>query len=307
MKYTFIVPVYNGEKYIDRCLESLLTQIYPNFEIIAINDGSKDASKDILDDYQKNYDKVKIFHQENKGLSATRNLGIKKATGDYILFIDVDDYISSHTLSFIEAINKNSADLIKINWSSKAEDLNLKLGDPETLSGAEALIKLINQKKVFEMATIYAYRRDFLIKNNIYFKENRYHEDFGLIPITILKATEVILANRVMYYYDQNVIGSIMNATKYEVTRKKAFDVLEYYKEIKEELNKIKNVNPLAIELLNSFNANAVLNKRKTLNNEDRKCYDLEIIKLKILDNLYAKNFKSKIKKIIYKKIIKEN
>lgn len=304
MKYSFIVPVYNGEKYIDRCLKSLLNQTYNNFEIIIINDGSTDNSEKILNEYQKKHLQIKVFHQDNKGLSVSRNIGIKKATGDYILFVDVDDYISNETLAFLESKITKSVDLIKFDWTSNQKELNLELGETKILSGSEALINLIIAKKVFEMAVLYVYKKSFIIKNNIYFKEKSYHEDFGLLPITILKAKEVIVTKKVLYYYDQDVIGSIMNNSDYAKTKKKAFDVLDFYQEIKIELPNIKNVNKLAVHLLKSYNASAVLNKRKTLNKKDKQIYDAKIIEFKVLDDLYTKTIKGKIKKIFYYSLI---
>lgn len=101
-KYTFIVPVYNVEKYLQRCLDSLIEQEYTNFEIICINDGSTDSSLKILRNYEAHHDKIKVISQKNAGLGSARNTGLKYVSGDYVWFIDSDDWIAKNSLSIIE-------------------------------------------------------------------------------------------------------------------------------------------------------------------------------------------------------------
>ena len=96
-KFSIIVPVYNVENYVDKCIKSILNQTYKNYEVIIINDGSTDNSLNIINKY-KNNKKIKIITQKNKGLSNARNNGMKMATGDYLLFIDSDDYIEDKLL-----------------------------------------------------------------------------------------------------------------------------------------------------------------------------------------------------------------
>lgn len=93
-KVSIIVPVYNAEKYLDECISSLVNQTYTNLEIILVNDGSTDTSPALLDDWAKKDSRIKVIHKDNEGVSATRNRGIDCATGDYILFVDSDDYVS---------------------------------------------------------------------------------------------------------------------------------------------------------------------------------------------------------------------
>ena len=93
-----IVPVYNVEKYIRRCIESILIQEYRNFELILVDDGSTDSSGDICEEYAKDNNRITVIHQENKGLSGARNTGISNAKGEWVVFIDSDDYISKTML-----------------------------------------------------------------------------------------------------------------------------------------------------------------------------------------------------------------
>ena len=107
MKISIIIPVYNSEKFVSRCLDHLLNQTYQNFEIICINDGSKDNSLSILKEYSKKDNRIIVLNQENKGIARTRNIGIKKASGDYIMFVDNDDYMES---DYLETYAKNAID-----------------------------------------------------------------------------------------------------------------------------------------------------------------------------------------------------
>lgn len=99
IKISVIIPVYNAEKFIGYCLDSVLSQDYNNYEIIAVDDGSTDNSPNILDEYDKNYDRIKVFHKENGGVSSARNLAIKNISGDYVCFLDSDNAIPQGALS----------------------------------------------------------------------------------------------------------------------------------------------------------------------------------------------------------------
>lgn len=111
-KISIIIPVYNVEDYLERCIQSVLKQAYSNLEIILVDDGSTDKSGLICDEYQIKYSNIKTFHQENGGLAAARNTGLKYAAGDYITFLDSDDYISDDTyIKLSEHINKQPCDI----------------------------------------------------------------------------------------------------------------------------------------------------------------------------------------------------
>lgn len=101
IKISFIVPVYNVEKYLSECLDSLVRQTYGNIEIIAVNDGSTDKSGEILSEYACNDNRIKVINQSNQGLSVARNVGMRYVTGDYILFVDSDDYIALHSVELL--------------------------------------------------------------------------------------------------------------------------------------------------------------------------------------------------------------
>ena len=117
-KISVIVPVYNVEKWLNMCIDSILAQSYKNLEIILVNDGSTDKSKDICDSYSKKDNRVRVLNIKNSGQSVARNIGLKEAKGDYILFIDSDDYISDKAIieKFINILDSNNYDFIYTSY-----------------------------------------------------------------------------------------------------------------------------------------------------------------------------------------------
>jgi glycosyltransferase involved in cell wall biosynthesis len=116
---TIIVPLYNSEKYLDRCLQSILSQDYNNIGLILVNDGSTDSSTTICEKYAAIDNRVQIFHQENKGVSAARNLGIAHTNGKYIWFVDSDDWIDSDCVrTIVSELERNTLDVLQVNVST---------------------------------------------------------------------------------------------------------------------------------------------------------------------------------------------
>lgn len=294
LKFSIIVPVYNVEKYLEKCIDSILNQTYKNYEIIIINDGSTDKSTEILNNY-KNNKQIKIINQKNYGLSAARNEGLNHINGDYVLFVDSDDYIEENLL---ENLNKkiSNEDLIRFQVKTLNEDYKIieEYNELEftNLSGTDAFKKIVNYNFI-ELACLYAYKKE-LIKN-YKFKENTYHEDFGLIPLLIIKSKRVSSINYIGYNYLQRT-NSIMNNDNYEKTLKKAFDTLEHYKYLKKETKDIKD-----IKIFNSFIANSTILKLNTLKKEDYKKYLKELKQENVFNDLLNDSLTRKIKKIILK------
>ncbi len=117
VKISIIIPVYNAEKTIERCLESVINQKYENLEIILVNDGSTDNSKEILEQYKGKDSRIKLINKENTGVSDTRNIGIEKATGDYIMFVDADDTVEKNMVErILNIIDEKQIDVLKYNY-----------------------------------------------------------------------------------------------------------------------------------------------------------------------------------------------
>ena len=118
MKVSIIVPVYNVEEYLRKCLDSLVNQTYQNIEIIIVNDGTKDNSQSIIDEYKKKFSKlINSYMKENGGLASARNYGIDKATGEYIMFVDSDDYIDTNMVEkLVRTASKKYSDIVVSNF-----------------------------------------------------------------------------------------------------------------------------------------------------------------------------------------------
>ena len=126
-KITIIIPVYKVEKYIHQCIDSVIDQSYKNLEIILVDDGSPDKCPEICDDYAKKDKRIKVIHQENQGLSSARNTGIKASTGDYINFIDSDDWIEREAFQIaLDTRNRWDADLVMWPYIREYENRSLK-------------------------------------------------------------------------------------------------------------------------------------------------------------------------------------
>lgn len=186
-KITLVIPVYNSEKYIGRCLDSILNQTYNDVDILVINDGSKDKSKEIIEEYQRKYNNIKLINQENIGVAKTRNKAIKLAETKYIMFIDNDDYIDSNYIeTYLNKIEKTEADIVIGGY--RRVNIDKKILFKQKLINTEwsKYIVLAPWAKIFN--------RDFLIKNNIEFLDYSIGEDvyFNLIAFSKNPKIEII-------------------------------------------------------------------------------------------------------------------
>lgn len=118
MKFSILVPVYNVEKYLEECIESLLAQDYKDYEIILVDDGSKDLSPAICDGFAKDYEFIKVVHKENHGLISARRVGLQNASGDYIIFVDSDDTLRKDALSVLAKILEVDYDMVVFRWQA---------------------------------------------------------------------------------------------------------------------------------------------------------------------------------------------
>ena len=149
-KVSFIIPAYNIEDYIGKCLDSILNQTWQDFEIIVVNDGSKDKTGEVLDSYATKDNRIKILHKENEGVSAARNDGIKMASGEYILFWDGDDFAEKETCEeLLQTMEENDVDTVVYGYYRYKDgavfETNYPLFDKEIYEGEEILDKMVPQ------------------------------------------------------------------------------------------------------------------------------------------------------------------
>ncbi|MGM9877705.1 MAG: glycosyltransferase family 2 protein [Bacilli bacterium] len=206
-KLSIIIPVYNTEKYIEKCINSILNQSSNEIEIIVVNDGSKDNSLQILNKYKKT---IKIFSKENGGLSSARNFGLEHASGQYIWFIDGDDYIEEGSIEIIlSIIGKKDYDIISFNYNKDYENSKQKIRENHNINNKEKI--LINTS-----ACTKVFKKSFLEENNITFDEGIIYEDLALIPYLFSITDSIIHIDKYLYNYVYRN-GSIMNNKEFKL------------------------------------------------------------------------------------------
>ncbi len=219
-----VVPVYNVENYVERCINSIIAQTYKNIEIIIVDDGSTDNSGHIVDEISLKDQRIKVIHQENGGLSAARNTGIDKAIGEYLVFVDSDDYICSE---MIEVLFKNmmeyNADVSVCDyfWIREGEDASDN-GSNKTICYDKS--NILNRINIDARRTVVAWNK---IYKSVIFSELRYpvgklQEDEFIIHEVLSKCSRIVYTDRKLYCYmihENSIMG--------QKSTKSAFDGLE--------------------------------------------------------------------------------
>ena len=301
-KLSIIIPVYNAEKTLKKCIDSVLRQKDENIEIVLVNDGSKDSSDKIIQEYrEKNPKVISYYKKKNTGVADTRNYGIKKAKGEYILFLDADDYLDIHLYGLVKQYMEKSIELIKFKLQREDTKGNVieKVDGPvfEDKTGEEGFEELYATDVLLDSPCVYVIKKDIFARSKLAFKVGTEHEDFGLMPFVIVLAKTMISINFYGYHYVQ-VENSITRNEQYEKTKKKAQDVLKQYDEALVKIDKYK-LNKHIAEILKTYYTNAILLKTETLKKKDQKSYIKEIRKRKMTKNIKAKNAKQLLRKLI--------
>ena len=303
MTFSIIVPVYNVEKYLSKCLDSLLVQTFSDFEIIVVNDGSPDNSQVIIDRYAVQYPaKIKAFIKENGGLSDARNFGIQHATGEYLLFVDSDDYVHPDMLAKLwEEICNNHPDVIGFHYSSVKNNVpveTVRCPVFSNLSGEEAVITFVNAAHSFHTAWAYAYRTQYWSQSGFSFMRGIYSEDFALTPLVLLRANSVSCIDFVAYNYVLSE-GSIMRTRTPQQIRKLAQDLLTAYDHLIAAIEKEPAKNPAAQELLLAYLANNVVYRMDSIEGGLKQWYRKELIKRNAAGHLISNTWKRKVRKLL--------
>ena len=246
-KITVIVPVYNVEKYLSQCLENIIHQTYTNLEVICVNDGSTDNSKNILVNYTKIDKRIRIIEKENGGLSSARNVGIKAATGDYIHFIDSDDYIPlNYYEEMIKSLANTNADIVCAGfYFEKHPNESIRFKDTYIYTNInDKLIKIFVYKHMYVWR--YLIKTSFIKKNNLSFIEGKYIEDVMFTIPAFTKANKIVVVPNIQYFYRYNQ-ESIMNNKDKNKRNKRKTDIIYMRNLLKEYMkkNNITLTNPL--------------------------------------------------------------
>lgn len=229
-KVSIVIPVYNVERYLERCIDSVIQQSYANLQIILVNDGSTDRCPQICNQYAEKDKRIEVIHKKNGGLSEARNYGLEVATGKYITFIDSDDFVHYKYVEYLFSIlQQNAADISVCSFQrfSKIEDIEEKCQKDKKISftGVQALENLCYQKEIKNSACAKLYKMELF--KEVYYPVGRLYEDLATTYKLLYRANKVVWSNKEYYYYFYRP-GSIMNAKFSE----KNLDRIENSKEL---------------------------------------------------------------------------
>ena len=305
---SIIIPVYNVEKYLNKCLNSVIEQTYKNIEVILIDDGSTDNSGKICDEYAKNDIRIKIIHQQNGGVSTARNNGLEHATGKYITFVDSDDYIEKEMIeTMAKKIMKKNADIVICGVTDRDEEnniINQSLNKKENVfNNIEAIKEMLDEKLFYSVCWAKLYKKE-LFRNIKFNSKIRIAEDMDVLYRVFYKSNKIIQIPERLYNWtsrgDSVTKGNDMSKWQDEI------DVCEnIIKFCEENCNEIEDYavkRYIRINLtlsLNNLKENGTKENYNTLKKNLKK-YDIE------KNKAIRKKEKIKVKMIIYHpKVIK--
>ena len=221
MFFSIILPIYNVEKYLRECIDSILKQNFSDYEIILVDDGSTDSSPQICDEYEKRDNRIKVVHKSNGGLSDARNCGTNIAQGNYIIYIDSDDYIITENFltDLYKKIELEQSDIILYKFSkyydhnNLLEQCNFSLCTNDTLNPDELLYELVKKDSYYGMAWIKAFSRKIVTSNKIEFEKNLLGEDMDWYFNLLLHTKTISVIDKSYIAYRQRE-GSITKSLK---------------------------------------------------------------------------------------------
>ena len=246
---TLVICAYNEEKNLHRLFENLVNQENQNFNIIFVNDGSTDNTLQIAKEYMIKNENCIVISKKNTGLSDSRNMGTKYVKTPYFMYLDADDFLDRDTIGIIVKrieSSENRLDIFKINVKSVSEEEVIvernKSVELQEVKGTEAITALGFVDKLYMLPTVYVFRTEYFRNNNFSFEYGRYHEDYGLIPFTVLLADNVTTTEETLYNYvlSKNSITRIKDNRK---AIKKAEDTLYFYKQSMFAIDELKKNN----------------------------------------------------------------
>lgn len=239
-KISVIIPVYNVEAYLNRCVESIVNQTYNNLEIILVDDGSPDKCSQICDDWEKRDKRIVVIHKENGGLSSARNTGLSVAHGDYIAFVDSDDYISPKMLDILMASVMDDDVDVAVCGVEEFDDYGnyrrfRSVDEKMIVNGAEALANIFQGNAMIAvMNRLYSKKS----LHNIWFAEGKLYEDviFDADLFTSTREIKVSILPETGYYYYRRA-NSIMGETE---NKQPSMDLLKAYSYLYKKIEKLQ-------------------------------------------------------------------
>lgn len=250
--FSLILPAYNVAPYLERCLRSILDQGMTDYEVILVDDGSRDDTPRLCDDFAAKHDQIRVIHKENGGLSSARNAGLQQARGEYVWFIDSDDWIEPDALAILRQGCQTDADMVKFGYI-RAEGEERK-AYPGIMPAGEYRGEAINQllKTAFTQAGKYqlsawshVYRRAFLLENEMSFVSERIicSEDYLFSLQALIRAKNVLVLDRSLYAYDLRQ-GSLTQSYKPDLAQR----YTELHRRLRDsfsQVDKLKQYGPM--------------------------------------------------------------
>lgn len=218
-----IIPVFNAERYLAACLDSVLSQSYRNIEVIVIDDGSSDFSLKILDSYAEKDDRVKVYTQSNQGQSEARNHGLNVATGEFISFVDADDKLLPDALEILmSALQKNDVDIVEGKFIYGESDLPYHFKgkiEIDILSPEEAIQRVLYQKDMLPSVSGKLFKT--YLFEGIRFTKGLIYEDLDIFYKVFERSRKIAYINRPVYFYRNNILSTIntWNSRRLDVLR----------------------------------------------------------------------------------------
>ena len=265
---TIIIPVFNVERYIVECLESVVCQSYNNIEIIIINDGSTDNSLSVCERYARMDSRIALYSKENGGLSEARNYGLDRANGEFIMFLDSDDYLSRNCVeSMVNSILETKADIVsgRVRRFVNPDDFLYDNGSifSEVLNKHDAMREMLQEGKTNTMACAKLYRSELF--DTVRFCVGKYHEDIYIMHILFDRIHSLSIIGDVVYYYRLN--SNSISEGVFTVRRKDAV-----YAE-RERLDFVQKYYPEFINIqIEKYIWNCVNNNYRIIRSKSLKC-----------------------------------
>lgn len=247
-KISIIVPVYNVEKYLAKCIDSLLAQTYTNLEIILVNDGSCDNSLSICEQYARQDSRIVIVDKLNGGLSSARNAGLDKASGDYVGFVDSDDYVDKNMFEvLVSNMEKYDASVSQMMWTTFEDKVEFNPTNKCKLINKNIERYLLQNNNLY---CVVRYLFDRRLIGDIRFDESmKIAEDQKFIYQTLINADSIVCSNYAGYFYYQNI-----SSISHGIVKPNHYGDIEYRKELVEQVAK-NNKKYAKSHLLNAYMA----------------------------------------------------
>lgn len=301
MDISIIIPAYNSEKYIEKCIMSCINQDLPHesYEIIIVDDGSTDNTKEVILRLQKKYESIKYYYQKNSAQGAARNNGLSKASGKYIWFVDSDDWIEENCLSLIlNKLENNSLIGVLVGHATQYPDhtdIWYNIDENIILSAKE----ILKGNKYFISPTYAIWNRRYFIENNLFFKERIFHEDTELYPRLFYNDVRIGAISKICYYVYPNPLS-----TTRRVNPKRAYDminVVKYINVFKDDKIKEKDIKISLTDYI-AMNLNVILYNTFKMDEDGQKkiCKQLFDNKYLFRNLIFSRIIKYKIEGVLF-------